>query len=116
MKRLEGPTNDERGVPAEVLAQMVRLFESRGWLDRPIMVKRRNRRYRLFCSQDRFLAYKLNESWGISPGVPGWPVCLVTRDRVFHDAVTCAFTAEEPETDEWLRLLSHNDIEVTQTI
>lgn len=102
-----------RHVAAEVLERFVDLFESRGWLNRQIVIRSGGGRYRLFCSESKFLACRMNESWGVSPGTPGWPVCMVTRDRFFHDRSMCAFAAEEPLTDEWLRLLAENDFEVT---
>ena len=101
---------------AEVLQQFVCLFEGKGWLDRTINIRSGDARYRLFCSKSRFFAYRMNDSWGISPGVPGWLVCMVTHDQVFLDAETCAFPTEEPETHEWLRLLADNNFEVTQAL
>ena len=99
----------------EVLGQFVSLFESKGWLNRMIGVRSGDARYRLFCSESRFLVYRINDKWGIPPGVPGWPVCMVTQDRVFHDAEACAFPAEEPGSEEWLRLLTGADFEVTDS-
>lgn len=107
---------DERHTAAEALEQFIGLFESKGWLNRFVVIKSGDARYRLFCSESAFLVYRMNESWGVSPGVPGWPVCMVTRDRLFHDGSTCAFATEEPETREWLRLLAENDFEVTRSI
>ena len=98
---------------AEVLHRFVSLFEGRGWLNRFINVRGGYGQYRLFCSESRFFAYRMNDRWGISPGAPGWPVCMVTRDRVFHDGSLCAFPTEDPETLQWLRLLADNDFEVT---
>jgi hypothetical protein len=98
---------------AEVLKRLVGVFETRGWLNRQIVIRNGRGRYRLFCSESRFLVCRMNESWGIPPGAPGWPVCMVTREGFFHDRSVCAFAAEEPQTDEWLRVLVENDFEVT---
>ena len=117
MKTRNGPIAcSGKQAAAEVLEQFVCLFDGKGWLNRTICVRSGDARYRLFCSKSRFFAYRMNDSWGISPGVPGWLVCMVTHDRVFVDAETCAFPAEEPDTHEWLRLLTDNDFEVTRAL
>jgi hypothetical protein len=114
MKKGSRPlTGNGKQAAAEVLRQFVCLFESRGWLNRFIGIRSGDGRYRLFCNESRFLAYRMNDSWGVAPGAPGWPVYVVTSDRVFHDGEACAFSRSEPETDEWLRLLIDNDFEVT---
>jgi hypothetical protein len=114
VKAGDGPlTCNRKQAAAEVLRQFICFFEGKGWLNRTISVRSGDARYRLFCSESRFFAYRMNDSWGIPPGVPGWPVCMVTHDRVFHDAETCAFPTEEPDIHEWLRRLTDNDFEVT---
>ena len=104
----------KRQTDPKVLQEFVCFFESKGWLNRSIGIKSKDARYRLFCSESRFFAYRINESSGISPGVPGWPVCVVTRDNLFHDAETCAFPAGEMGNEEWLSLLTSGCFEVTQ--
>ena len=109
-------TGERKKAAKDILDRFVCLFRGKGWLDRPILLQNGGTRYRLFCSENRFFAYRMNESWGISPGVPGWPVCMVTQESLFHDGSTCAIGTEEPETDEWLRLLNNADSEVAHVI
>lgn len=109
MARNKEQTTEER------LQQFVHLFERKGWLSRSIGIRSGTVRYRLFCDDSRFFAYRMNESWGVPPGVPGWPVCLITGDSVFPDDEASVLSKEEPDTEEWLRRLTDNDFEVIQT-
>lgn len=104
--------NEERAA-AEMLEQFVCLFQGRGWLNRFVSLRSGDGRYRIFCSQSSFLAYRTNDNWGTPPGVPGWPVCMVTREHIFCDGHMCAFPTREPESLEWLRRLTDDDFEVT---
>jgi len=97
---------------AEVLRQFVAFFNGKGWLNQKVAIRSGGISYLLFCDESRFFAYRMNDNWGVPPGVPGWPVCLVTSDHVFHDRRTCASPASEPSPLEWLRRLMENDFEV----
>jgi|GEM_PF-1329117 len=97
---------------AEVLRQFVAFFSGKGWLNQKVAIRSGGISYLLFCDESRFFAYRMNDNWGVPPGVPGWPVCLVTSDHVFHDRRTCASPASEPSPREWLRRLMENDFEV----
>ncbi len=97
---------------AEVLRQFVAFFTGKGWLNQKVAVRSGGISYLLFCDESRFFAYRTNDNWGVPPGVPGWPVCVVTSDRLFHDEEACPFPSEEPGPREWLRRLINNDFEV----
>ncbi|OPY70623.1 MAG: hypothetical protein A4E57_00466 [Syntrophorhabdaceae bacterium PtaU1.Bin034] len=97
---------------ANVLQELVSIFDSKGWLDQELRIRYRGARYRVFCSKIEFFAYRINESCGVSPGMPGWPVCVVWPDQVFDDSEMCAFGANEPGINDWLRCLADGDFEV----
>jgi hypothetical protein len=98
--------------PMDILRQFVSLFERKGWLNKDIRIKRRNKRYRISCSRTEFFAYRVNENCGLSPGIPGWPVCIVKHDKIINDYEMTAFTSSEPTADEWLRCITDDDFEL----
>jgi len=98
---------------AEVLQQFVAFFAGKGWLNRRVSIRTGGVPYLLFCDEKKFLAYRMNDNWGIPPGAPGWPVCQVTCDRLFDDRKSCALPSGEPGPREWLRRLIADDFEVT---
>lgn len=69
------------------------------------------KKYRIFCSDTTFIAYRINEYYGISPGMPGWAVCIVNCDQVLEDA-SLPNPSDEPTTGEWLKCLSSGEFEI----
>ncbi len=98
--------------PTSVLQAFVELFASKGWLNQTLRIKHRGRRYRIGCSEAKFLAYRINDHCGISPGFPGWTVCMVTRDQVMEDTQMGAFVSGEPTVRDWLRCMAEADFEL----
>jgi hypothetical protein len=105
MKKPKGDAEDD------ILFRFVALFREKGWLDRKIKIKYNNFTYRIFCSDTEFLVYRLNDNAGVSPGSPGWPVCLVRQGRVFHDAEMCPFPSTEPDAGRWLSFIAEGALE-----
>lgn len=97
--------------PADILARLVAIFGNRGWLNRQIRIRHRNRRYRISCHATAFLAYRINDFCGLSPGVPGWPVCVITPEEIIHDSAMSAFPSTEPGAHDWLRCMADRDFE-----
>jgi hypothetical protein len=97
--------------PKDVLRQFVVVFSSRGWLNRSLRLEHGNRKYRIFCSEEEFLAYRINDRCSVSPGVPGWPVCMVTKDRIMEDSLLSGFASTEPSAYEWLQNIMRQEIE-----
>ena len=93
------------------LTGLVTLFESRGWLNRPLKVSRAGVSYRVSCSVTEFEVYRVNENSHIAPGVPGWPVCTLRARRVFHDSALSPFPSTEAGPEEWLRCLAERDFD-----
>ena len=97
--------------PTVLLREFITLFESKGWLNRTLRLRHNSRRYRIFCSEMEFLAYRINDHSGIPPGFPGWPVCLVTEDQVIDDSTHSQFPSAEPGAHDWLRCIAEGDFE-----
>ncbi len=104
------------GLPGDRLRQFVDLFERKGWLNRHIRLQRGSRRYRLSCGEAGFHAYRINDHHGLSPGVPGWPVCIITQEGILQDAEIVAFASTEPSVEEWLHCLAENDFELISEV
>ena len=97
--------------PAEVLQQLVGIFETKGWLDQTVRIKRRNKRYRILCSGSQFIAYRINDNWGISQGIPGWVVCMINQDQIIEDSQMSTSASDEPGANDWLRCITDGDYE-----
>ena len=97
--------------PKDVLQQLVSVFSSRGWLNRNLRIRHNEKKYRIFCSEQEFLAYRINDNGSVPPGAPGWPVCLVTGDRIMEDSHLSGFVSTEPSAYEWLHKISKETIE-----
>jgi hypothetical protein len=96
----------------DVLETFIDLFESKGWLNQTIRIRRRERRYRISCSEMGFIAYRINDHCGISPGIPGWPVCFVTQEQIVDDSDMSRFSSSEPSIEDWLRYIMDDDLEL----
>lgn len=97
--------------PAEVLQKFVGVFANKGWLNQTIRIKHRDRRYRILCSEGTFIAYRINDNCGISPGIPGWAVCIVDHDQIIEDSTMSACASTEPGAHDWLRCIANGDFE-----
>ncbi len=98
--------------PTDVLQTFIGVFASKGWLNRTLRIKHRDRRYRVCCSEKEFFAYRINDHCGVLPGFAGWPVCSVTHDRIIEDSDLSAFASTEPRTHDWLRCIAEGDFEL----
>jgi len=97
--------------PIDILGQFVEVFSSKGWLNRNLRIRRLDARYRIFCSEVEFMVFRINDNCGVSPGIPGWPVCVVNRERVMEDEHLSGFVSAEPSAHEWLTSLTRGNIE-----
>jgi hypothetical protein len=98
--------------PGDVLKEFVQVFESKGWLNQDIRIRRCESRYRVFCSEGHFFVYRINDNCGLSHGFPGWPVCSVTHARITHDSEMSPLGSKEPTAGEWLRYMADGDFEL----
>ncbi len=100
--------------PEEALRQLVGVFETRGWLDRTLRIKRCDRSYSISCSRNEFMVYRINDNWGIPPGLPGWPVCIVDSGLIVEDSELSEFGSDEPGAGDWLHYMASDDFEVME--
>jgi hypothetical protein len=98
--------------PSDILGQFVEVFASKGWLNRNLRIRRQNLKYRIFCSEAEFMVFRINDNCGVSPGIPGWPVCVVNRERIVEDEHLSGFASTEPSAYEWLTSFSTGNFEL----
>ena len=94
------------------MREFIVVFTSKGWLNQTLRIKHREKRYRICCSETEFLAYRINDHGGVPPGFPGWPVCIVTPDRMIEDSAMAPFPSTEPDIYDWLRCVTEEDFEL----
>jgi hypothetical protein len=110
--RKTSPPHSVDTTPIDVLRQFVEAFAEKGWLKRNIRIRRCNRNYWISCSKTEFFAYRISDNCGISPGIPGWPVCIVKKNKIINDSEMSAFASTEPSAGDWLRCIADNDFEM----
>src|SRR3989304_5511929 len=94
---------------SEILQQFVSCFSSKGWLNQSIRIQHNDKKYRLMCSEKQFMAFRINDNWGVPPGVPGWIVCVVGQEQILQDSDFSPFNTDEPTAHDWLRHLQKNN-------
>jgi hypothetical protein len=98
--------------PAEVLQQFTGVLRERGLLNKQFRITHQDKGYWVFCDGERFFAYRVNENWGLPPGVSGWPTCIVSRDHLFDGSQTWEPTPNELSLQEWLYVFDNDDFEL----
>jgi hypothetical protein len=88
------------------------IFAGKGWLDKKLRIKYQNKRFWISCSEDGFLAYKINENCGLGPGVPGWPVCIIRKDYVYDESGIPDLTSTKLNIHDWLKIIANEDFEL----
>ncbi len=97
--------------PGDFFQQFIDVFECKGWLNVNLRIRHKGRRYSIFCSREKFMAYRINDNCGIPPGSPGWPVCTINHERILEDT-HMAFESTEPCAYEWLVHLAGGTVEI----
>lgn len=98
--------------PTDVLQQLTGIFASKGWLTRELRIRYHDKRYRISCNEERFFAYRINENCGLPPGVPGWPVCIVSQDYIFDESGISDLTPTKLSIQDWLNIIANDDFEL----
>ena len=96
----------------DVLQKLLKIFTNKGWLNKNLKIKYQNKRYRISCNEERFFAYQINENCGISPGVPGWPVCIIKKDYIYDESGILDFTSTVLTIHDWLNIMATEKFEV----
>ena len=98
--------------PSETLSKIKITFKDMGLCQHDIIVDVAGISYRISFDPDHFVVYRINRCKGRGHHVPGWPVCLVTKDTIFEecsdeglgqDHCSCDLTIEQ-----WLELAQKN--------
>ncbi len=95
--------------PTELLGRIQDLFRELGLFEQRLALTHEGQKYLSSCNGAAFTVYRLNENSHVPPGIPGWPVCLVTAEAVI-DETSPPFLAEDEfasglTLQDWLRLI-----------
>lgn len=111
---MQEPFSGQRATsPQNELLRFIEIFSREGWLDKQIKIKYQDRKYWIFCSQERFLTYQINENWGLGPGVPGWPVYTVDKDYVYDESTMANLAPDGPDRRNWLNIIAGRSFELS---
>lgn len=98
--------------PSETLEKIRRKFDGLGISHQDLTVDVSGVSYRISLDSESFVVYRINHCRGHKHHVPGWPVCLVTRDEIFQecsdeelgaDHCSCGVTIEQ-----WIEIMREN--------
>ena len=98
--------------PRDVLHKLIEIFASKGWLNKKLRIKYQNKRYWISCNEERFFAYQINENCGLGPGVPGWPVCIIRKDRVYDESGIPDLASITLSMHDWLNIIANQNFEL----
>ncbi len=95
--------------PAELLLRIQARFRELGIFEQTLTLTFKEEKYLVSCDAQAFAVYRLVEKCHVSPGRPGWPVCLVT-DEVMADETSPPHLPEDEfssglSLEEWLKLI-----------
>lgn len=97
------------GSPADLLDQIRNLFTELGILEQTLFVEYHGNRYRVSCSDDSFVVYRINNHRGTRHHMPGWPVCLVDEHSVFQEHTVPAIARDHcacrANIQKWLEIV-----------
>jgi hypothetical protein len=82
--------------PDELLRRIQARFRELGLFGTPLTLTHKGENYLAACDDQAFAVYRLVDQCHLSPGRPGWPVCLVT-----HEAVVDETSPPHPAEDEF---------------
>lgn len=95
--------------PAELLGRIQAMFRERGIFGSTLTLAHRGEKYLVSCDAQAFAVYRLVEKCHVSPGHPGWPVCLVTSEVVVDETSPPHLPEDEFASGlslkEWLNLI-----------
>jgi hypothetical protein len=99
--------------PAELLGRIQARFRERGCFGATLTLDHQGEKYLVRCDDLSFAVYRLVENCHVSPGRPGWPVCLVTAETVVDETSPPRLPEDEFASglglNEWLELIESAD-------
>jgi hypothetical protein len=100
---------DSQTSPAELLHRIQDLFRDLGLGDQKLTLTHAGQKFLVSCDALAFTVYRLNENSHVPPGVPGWPVCLVTAETVVDESSPPHFEEDDFSSGltlpQWLDLI-----------
>ncbi len=95
--------------PAELLRRIQTRFRERGRFGATLTLNHQGEKYLVRCDDQAFAVYRLVGDSQVSPGRPGWPVCLVTAGTVVDETSPPHLPEDEFTSGlglkEWLELI-----------
>jgi hypothetical protein len=95
--------------PAELLRRIQTRFRELGLFGSPLTLTHNGEKYLASCDDRVFAVYRLVDQCHVSPGRPGWPVCLVTHEAVVDETSPPQMPEDEFASGlslkEWLQLI-----------
>lgn len=113
MKKKSTPSSLNSGSESQDLFhQVFNACARKGWLNRAIRIRYLDRSYRIYCTENAFMTYRINDNYGISPGLPGWLECILAPGRVMKDISTPSLPSGDLTADDWLMCLRNGKFEI----
>jgi hypothetical protein len=95
--------------PAEMLRRIQTRFRELNIFDQTLTLAYKGETYLASCDARAFAVYRLVKKCHLSPGRPGWPVCLVTAEVVVDETSPPHLPEDEfvsgLSLEEWLKLI-----------
>ena len=95
--------------PGELLRRIQARFRELGLFGSSLTLTHNGEKYLASCDDRVFAVYRLVEKCHVSPGRPGWPVCLVTAEAVVDETSPPHLPEDEFASglslEEWLQLI-----------
>jgi hypothetical protein len=93
----------------DLLARIREMFTRLDIFGRPLSLEYGGDLYRIRCTEESFMVYRVNGAVSPRHHVPGWPVCLVDSETIFEEHSSpdlghdhCAVGAN---IDKWLEII-----------
>ena len=96
----------------DLLYRFAEIFRCRDRLNKKITIRYSDKMYIISCNEEQFLAYRINEDCGLHPGIPGWPVCIVSRDHLFDESGISDPMSSKLSIHDWLNIITNDDLEL----
>ncbi|MFH0959418.1 MAG: hypothetical protein V1897_12010 [Pseudomonadota bacterium] len=95
--------------PSEALEEIKRRFNELGIDKSQFNIELGGDCYRMTLDSECFVVYRINRCKGHNHHVPGWPVCLVTRETIFEESSNLESKTDhcacEITIDQWLGIV-----------
>jgi hypothetical protein len=106
---MDGTESTSQTSPAEMLYRIQDRFRELGLFGRTLTLTHKGEKYLVSCGDQAFAVYRLVEKCHVSPGQPGWPVCLVTEEVMVDETSPPHLPEDEFSSglglEEWLNLI-----------